>query len=287
VRKGFRKARKVSLRALRFLFLYGLCVKLLIAETKMLKVTYLRFKVYKFRKFKTVKKLLFILLFIPLLAYSQEEGLFTPIPQKKEVSKFLELGVSPLSYKGDLSRGYEKWTSAFNLGLKRNNKKTWNGHFNLMVGSVTGQNINYTFESSATPNNFFKATLVSLNYDLQYNIIKKDNFILYVSQGIGLMRFITRDEDNNDFADQFSTRAKNETYNNITLILPHHIGIIYLFKNNYGAGFQLGRLTPTTDYLDNISQLSSYKKPDNIFAFRFSFYAPLSYKEQKEIKQAD
>lgn len=209
------------------------------------------------------------------------------IPAPQQVSKFLELGVSPLSYKGDLSQGYEKWTSAFNLGLKRNNKKTWNGHFNLMIGTITGQNPNYDFATTATPNKFFKASLVSVNYDLQYNIIKKDNFILFISQGIGLMRFTTKDEDNNDLADKFSTRAKNETFNNISFIFPHHIGVIYLFKNNYGAGFQLGRLTPGTDYLDNISQLSSYKKPDNIFAFRFSFYAPLTYKEQVEIKKAD
>ena len=216
--------------------------------------------------------LCFFLLLIASPSFSQIEN----------VSKFLELGISPISYKGDLSQGYEKWTSAFHIGLKRNTKEKWNGHFNLMIGSVTGQNPNYTYPSTtATPNFYFKTTLVSLNYDVQYNIIKKSNFILYISQGIGLLRFIPKDEESASLSDKFTTRAKDETFNNISFIFPHHIGAMYFFKNGYGVGFNIGRLTPSTDYIDNISQLSDYKKPDNILSFRFSVLAPISYKENQ------
>jgi hypothetical protein len=218
-----------------------------------------------------VRILLTFLLLLPLTAFSQIQ----------KVNKFVELGLSPLSYKGDLSQGYQKWTSAFHLGLKRNNKKKWNGHFNFMMGSVTGQNINYTYpSSSATPNSYFKSSIVSLQYDIQYNLIKKEHFILYISQGIGLMRFVIRDEDNNDLSDKFNTRAKNETFNNIAFFFPHSIGFMYFLSNNYGAGFQVGRLSPASDYLDNISQLSDYKKPDNILAFKFTILAPLTYKKE-------
>lgn len=215
--------------------------------------------------------LLTLILFLPLTAFSQNQ----------KVSKFVELGISPLSYKGDLNQGYQKWTSAFHIGLKKNNKKKLNGHFNFMMGSVTGQNINYVYPSAtATPNSYFKSSIVSFQYDVQYNLIKKDHFILYISQGIGLLRFVIRDEDNNDLSDKFNTRAKNETFNNIAFFFPHSIGFMYFLSNNYGVGFQAGRLSPASDYLDNISQLSDYKKPDNILAFKFTILAPLTYKKE-------
>lgn len=212
----------------------------------------------------------FALLLISFPAFSQIEN----------VSKFLELGVSPLSYKGDLSQGYENWTSGFHIGLKRNTKEKWNGHFNLMIGNVTGQNPEYTYPaSSSTPSLFFKTNLISLNYDLQYNLLKKNNFILYISQGIGLLRFSPKDEENNSLSDKFTTRAKDENFNNISFIFPHYIGFIYFLKNSYGLGMNIGRINPATDYIDNISKLSNYKKPDNIFSFRFSIFIPISFKE--------
>jgi hypothetical protein len=217
-----------------------------------------------------VKIFLTLLLFLPFSCFSQLE----------KVSKFIELGISPLSYKGDLSQGYQKWTSAFHIGLKRNTNKKINGHFDLMIGSVTGQNINYSFNTSATPNSFFKTNLISVNYDIQYNILKKEHYILYISQGIGLMRFVPKDEFNEELIDKFDTRAKNETFNNIAFMFPQSVGIMYFLKNDYGVGFQVGRLTPTTDYIDNISKLSNYKKPDNIFMFKFSFLAPITYKKE-------
>jgi hypothetical protein len=190
----------------------------------------------------------------------------------------MEIGVCPISYKGDLSQGYQNWTSAFQLGLKRNGKKRVNGHFNLLIGTILGQNAGYSY-SNSSPNQFFKTSFLSINYDVQYNIIKKDHFILYISQGIGLMRFTVKDEDNTDLADKFNTRAKNETYNNITFFFPHSIGVMYFLKNDYGLGFQAGRFSPGTDYLDNISKLSTYKGADNILAFRFSFIVPITYKK--------
>lgn len=202
------------------------------------------------------------------------------LAQIQKVNKFLELGISPISYKGDLSQGYQKWTSAFHIGLKRNDKKRVNGHFNLMAGTINGQNIHYSFPSStATPSRFFKTTFIALNYDVQYNIIKKDHFILFISQGIGLLRFTPKNEDNEDLSDKFNTRAKDETFNNIAFFFPHSIGFMYFLPNNYGAGFQIGRLSPATDYLDNISLLSDYSKPDNILAFKFTVLAPLTYKK--------
>lgn len=216
-----------------------------------------------------VRLLLTLLIFmLPRLAFSQIEN----------VTKFLEVGICPLSYKGDLSQGYQKWGSAFQLGLKKNIKKRFNGHFNLMLGSVSGQNPTYSYPNN-TPNQYFKTSFVSFNYDLQFNIIKKDHFILYISQGIGLMRFTVKDDLNEDLNDKFSTRARNETYNNIAFLFPHSIGMMYFLKNNYGTGLQIGRLSPATDYMDNISQLSTFKKPDNILLVRFSFVAPLSYKK--------
>src|SRR5688500_11185622 len=76
--------------------------------------------------------------------------------ETKKVNRFLEIGVSANAYRGDLGIKNPKWSSAFQAGLKLNFKKRFNSHFNVAVGSVTGQNPDYRFEGEdtipATPN---------------------------------------------------------------------------------------------------------------------------------------
>jgi hypothetical protein len=220
-----------------------------------------------------VKASFFLLSFLSsLLAFSQT----------RQVSKYLELGVGPCAYKGDLSNSYSKYTSSFQLGVLFKNDKRVNGHFGLMIGSITGQNPKLSFPidttvATPTPNKYFKTTLFSVNYDLMVKLIKKKNFTLYISQGIGILRFNPKDGDNKNLADQFNTRADNETFNNFTIMLPTSIGAMYTFKNNFGAGLQMGWLNSQSDYLDNISMWGTRKRKDNVFSCKFSFYAPLTY----------
>ncbi len=197
---------------------------------------------------------------------------------------YLQTGISPNSYNGDLGGSFEKWTVLFHLGVKLNHKEKLNGNLSMAFGTLNGQQINYApppiDNVTPTPNTFFNTSVFTFNYDLHYNIIKKENLIVYASQGFGLMRFNPRDEFGNNFQDQFATRAANETYGNIAAIFPTTVGAIYFLPNQFGVGFQTSLLNSTTDYLDNISQWGLEDGNDNILQFRFTVYAPLSYKER-------
>ncbi|QHT67177.1 hypothetical protein GXP67_11235 [Rhodocytophaga rosea] len=201
--------------------------------------------------------------------------------EAKKVSRFLEIGVSANAYRGDLGIKNPKWSSAFQAGLKLNFKKRFNSHFNVAIGSVTGQNPDYRFEGTdatpATPNLFFKTNFVAANYDLQVHLLKYKGIMVYVSQGIGLIRYEPKDAENQSLGDNFESRVANETYGNVSLLLPTQAGVNYIFNNGYGVGLQAGRLNLQTDYLDNISQWGNRKKKDNALLFRFSFMIPLTF----------
>ncbi len=202
-------------------------------------------------------------------------------------TKLVYGGIAATSYKGDLS-GYEKWSSSFHLGLKLNQNHRINSNFNLAFGNVTGQNVNYEFlvdQIPTTPNRFFKTTFFSINYDLQVNIIKKKNIILYLSQGLGFSFFDPEDQFFNKLIDQEGTREEGETYSTTALMLPTQIGVIYFLPNYYGFGFNLGILNIQSDYLDNISNWSVNTGNDNVIWAKFSFYVPVSFKSQGLIKK--
>jgi hypothetical protein len=225
-------------------------------------------------------------------AQSQEEQMSSnSIPQdslqltssksNRSVTRMLEVGVSANAYRGDLAMKYQKWSSAFHVGLKLNHKKRVNSHFNISAGTVTGQNLEYVYagasEGKTTPNRFFTTNFFTFNYDLQINLIKRKNWIVYVSQGIGLIRYKPKDDQDASLQSQFQTRAANETYSNVSLMLPTQAGVMYVFDNGYGAGLQTGWMNTQTDYIDNISQWGNRQKKDNVLWFRFSFIAPLSF----------
>jgi hypothetical protein len=167
------------------------------------------------------------------------------------------------------------------LGIKFNRLNKINGNFLLTLGSVTGEKVGYAFDDgnlpSPTPNRFFKTNVASINYEAHYNFINKENLKVYVSQGMGILRFEPQDEYGEGLVDQIFTRSANETYGNITLILPTQIGLKFTLPNNYSVGLQLGFTNPLSDYLDNISSWSTTKGNDNIFSYRFLVYIPVRY----------
>lgn len=195
--------------------------------------------------------------------------------------RFLELGIIANAYRGDLTTKYEKWTQAFHIGVKLSRKKRLNGHVGLTIGKINGENINYVSPLPAPPipNKFFTTNFIIFNYDLLVNIIRKELFVLYLGQGIGVMRFTPRDKENNDLASNSGTRAKEESkeYRNVSFVFPQIIGAVYSFKNEFGVGLQIGLLNQATDYVDNISVLSNQKIRDNILRYKFSFYVPINF----------
>src|SRR6185437_1670863 len=199
-------------------------------------------------------------------------------------TRFFELGVVSNAYKGDLNHSYQKFTSAVSLCLRLNFEKRFNSHFALTVGSVVGSNPNFQTnfysgpDSGSSPNTYFKTTFWQLNYDLQFNIIKTQSFILYVSQGIGIFHFNPKDANNSSLVGQLNTRAPSESYSTTSISLPTSAGFYYFFQNHIGAGFQFGWLQTQTHYLDNIYELGNRTKKDNVLFYKFLICIPVSFK---------
>ena len=189
--------------------------------------------------------------------------------------KFFQLGASTHAYKGDLNDSYNNWSGGIDIGLKFNRKKRVNGSLILGLGKITGQKASLPTSQLPRPNSFFKTSYVTVNYSVQYNIVNKPNWRLFISQGIGILRYEPKDEFSISLQDQGDTRADNELYGNIMPILPTQLGGIYFFPNNYGIGAQLGYMNLTRDYIDNISELGTNSNGDNVLRARFAFYVPL------------
>ena len=209
----------------------------------------------------------FLFVFLPLLVQGQQSS----------YNLYLTTGFGGTSYKGDLSSSYKSWTGTFHVGLVFNKKKRVNGYLHLMIGSVSGNNDSYTFNSSqtATPNNYFKTTFVSFAYEFRINVLKKESYLIYFSPGIGLIRFNSKDEFGNSYANQFTTRAKAEEYSTVSFCIPLKIGGTYYFKNSCGIGMDIGFINPLTDYIDNISQWGNNSKKDNLLQASLLIYIPL------------
>ena len=190
-------------------------------------------------------------------------------------------GFSMNQYRGDLSTPNVKYTGSLALGLQLNRKKRLNGSFGISYGKITGQNSLYEFKANenATPNRFFSSSIVSLQYDLHYNILKKERYILYLSQGFGILRYNPEDDRDRNLLDRFETRAPNEIYSNTSVMLPSSLGLIYFLPNQWGLGLQAGYLNPLTDYLDNIGQWGTKSGNDNVLKFRFALYVPMKARE--------
>ena len=189
------------------------------------------------------------------------------------------LGVSANAYRGDLNSSLEKWTAIYHFGYKFNAAKKLNGNVNLSIGLINGENFGYTFDdqtsSRSNPNRFFRTPVFMFNYDLQYNLVSWKNLNIFISQGIGLLRYNPQDEFSEDYQNQPNTRSPGETYSNVALILPSQLGLLYLLPNDFGFSFQFGVMNTLTDYLDNISDWGIAEGGDNIFSSRFSFHIPI------------
>ena len=174
------------------------------------------------------------------------------------ITRFLEVGVSANAYRGELNPAFQKWTSSFHIAYRMNRHRYLNGRFGLSIGSLTGEDLNYSFtstdpEENGVPNNFFKASLITFHYELQFNLLKTRRYMVYLSQGFGIYRFAVKNDEGQDLLGIQTSRARNENYNNFAVMLPSGIGAAYRLANGYSLGIQATILNQQTDYVDNIS----------------------------------
>lgn len=205
---------------------------------------------------QTIKVILVFLLLI---------GLKTSV-LAQSYSNALHVGLDAYSYKGDLGRAYHKWSGGIRLGASFNKKKRVNGIINFSYGLLTGQSTERLLENELgkKPNTFFNTSILALNVNVCINIIKKDHYKIYFGQGVGIIRYIPKDEYGALLQDQFNTRADGESFANISFSLPTRLGGTYLFENGFGVNAEIGFMNTVTDYLDNVSQFGTNEGNDNI-----------------------
>ena len=190
------------------------------------------------------------------------------------------LGVGPNVYIGDLSQ-WESVDIQAALGFWLHKKERLNGQFLLIAGTTSGQNYQYSPEQG-TPNRYFKSDLVGGQFEARYNFVKKNAWTIFLSQGLGFLRYQPKDELGEALIDNADTRAPGETYGTTTFMLPTSLGVNYLLANDFGLGMQLGFQNVMTDYLDNISQWGTRSGNDNLFFARLQFLIPLKGGKKEE-----
>ena len=212
------------------------------------------------------------LLLLLLLMLVSMEGL-----QAQTATRYFWAGLSANNYRGDLEDGLPHYTPGIHLGMKLNRAKRLNGNFAVGLGTLNGQNpdFNPLLEPPTKPNKYFDTPFFTFDYSLQYHIIKKERFALYISQGIGLFRYNPKDEQDRELLTLTTTRPEDETYSNISIQLPTAIGGAYYLPNQWGVGLQATYLNTLTDYIDNIGSLGPKKGNDNVLQFRLMLLVPV------------
>jgi len=185
------------------------------------------------------------------------------------------------SLRGDLNSRHRTWLPGWQIGLRFNRKKKLNGTFQFSTGRIVSEKLNVVFSSNDIPRpepvNYVSTRFFTLGYDLQANLFRYKHFVAYASLGFHLLQFNPRDIEGRSLSgeDRNRTRARGETYGNISTCFPTLLGITYFFKNQMGLGVQAGWMNQTTGYLDNMKQLGESGRRDNVATLRFQFFAPL------------
>jgi hypothetical protein len=212
------------------------------------------------------------------------------VNEKPPVDLYLQVSGSMNAYKGDLSAAYQKWSSAFHIGVFSNRNRWVNPTASLSLGNLTGQKTDGNYLAPPPrPNTFFKTNFVQFSLGMRLNVIKSNFLTIYLNPNIGILRFTPRDIRNQKLADQAETRALGETLPTTALTFPVSLGVMYRFKaSDVGMGFEIGLLNPMTNYLDNIGEYGSGKN-DNSMQVKLSVYAPLTRvdEEAERKKQAE
>jgi hypothetical protein len=210
-----------------------------------------------------------LFLFMGLSALAQR-----PAPDPRIPSLYLLGGPSPAAYRGELGN-YQKWSAMFNFSLQWSRHRWLNPALELGTGRIVGNSLGFV-PAEGQPNRFFATQLTHASFNLHFNVLKTPTYRVYLSQGLGFARFVVRDDQGNDLANQPLTRAPEEALPTLALALPTGVGAAYYFPNHFGVGVEVGWLNPRTTYLDNIGQWGTGQR-DQVFRAKVAVYAPLSY----------
>jgi hypothetical protein len=232
----------------------------------------LGFFIYRFRPLSLNMRILFALTI-----------LLAPCGVWAQADELLSLSTQFISYRGELSQ-YNNAGAGLAIGLKLNKNQRLNGHFQMGAGQFTAS------ESPGMPvgdlsmpyNRFVRTTLISFHFEGNINIIKRDQWGIYLAPGFGILRFIPFDGDNNNLTPQGSTRRPAEIYSNTAVWLPIGIGGQFRLNEHIGFFLQTGFRNPQTDYLDNISEFGNPLQNDQLWYIQLGVLHKIKLRKERE-----
>ena len=102
---------------------------------------------------------------------------------------YVEAGISANSYKGSFNEGFGNYAMGTHLGIRFCKNNRLNGHINFSYGSIDGQTKAFTVKDAVGnlvyPINYFKTRFFTFDYILQFNVVSKKSFLIYIGAGAG------------------------------------------------------------------------------------------------------
>lgn len=210
----------------------------------------------------------------------------TAFAQSQQPERMFCAGVSSWHYSGSY-QGYTPPGAGLFIGFRTNKKRYLNSRIELGYGRIGGSSnaFGQSFNNLGTgPTPSFQTDLLYAGLDLNLNLIKRQNFTLYLHAGFGLVRFDVKDGSGAALTNQNSTRALGETYSQTATWIPFGMGMVYWLSQDIGLGLQASFQNPGTQYLDNVNRLGTGQ--DQVFSLKGSIYFPLAGSAKEATKQA-
>lgn len=195
-------------------------------------------------------------------------------------SRFLTAGFSAISYKGSLSGSYSRWTPAYHIGLRLEKKKLLSSFLGIGFGRYIGEDRAYRLPARADqnlqPSPAFEGSFFSLHYEARFLLFRFKSITMQATQGIGLFRFSVEDRSGNKLSEKPKSRAAGEAYSQNSFFFPSGLLVQFQFPNRMSLGFQAGWYNNSSQYLDNMKNLSLNQNRDNLASLRFHVSLPLN-----------
>ncbi|MCS7027149.1 MAG: hypothetical protein NZ519_00140 [Bacteroidia bacterium] len=194
------------------------------------------------------------------------------------------LSASGFTYHGDLNKTWEKFNLGFGFNLQFEKRKKIMPQINLNSGTITGQNMHFN-PLKDKYNRFVKTSFTSVDIRFLYRFTPRKKGTAYFGIGSGILFFNPKDMNGNSLSEDRTSRAENETYSNVTFVLPTLIGYRYYLNPYTSLNVEAISFNPQTRYLDNIYQLGSHKKNDRLFGLSLGIQLSPSQWVQKSYKK--
>lgn len=192
-------------------------------------------------------------------------------------------GIAGNIYIGDLNQKISDTRNVypgFYISTRFSRKGTFFSSFNLGYATLSEQlHDGETMTVSGAgyqASTFFSTRIYSIDYRLQYILLKKIPYSPYLKAGAGLMRFAPFDLNGVNLATNLFSRPEFEDYSVFSYYFPVGAGFQYRANPHLYLSAEYNMYLSGTDYLDNIGSNGTKQGKDYFHSIQFSVYVRIS-----------